>query len=304
MNQNEKLALAARIRQGMVVDPVIPDGFGQYPGRVERTEAVVPTSVGDSRLWILREKGKTGEGALPLYVNIHGGGFVRPHMERDHLFASMVTCEAGCVTLDLDYRLAPEYPYPAAVEECFEVVRWAVAHAGELGADPGRVMVGGHSSGGNIAAAVAMKAGQTREFAIRLLLLDYPPVDLCTDPADKPHEGDTVIDPERARAYNALYVDPEAAGEPYASPLLAPPEMLAGLPQTLVITAGQDTLRFEAEQFAARLAAAGVQVTMQRFLHSKHGFMTHCREEYEKGHELYLEMMRRSSGWRASGDGA
>ena len=77
MNQNEKLALAARIRQGMVVDPVIPDGFGQYPGRVERTEAVVPTSVGDSRLWILREKGKTGEGALPwrrLRPSPHGTG--------------------------------------------------------------------------------------------------------------------------------------------------------------------------------------------------------------------------------------
>lgn len=290
MTQEEKLALAARIRQGMVVDPVIPEGFERYPNRVERREIMVPTSVGDSRVYVLREKGRTG--VLPLYVNLHGGGFVRPHMDRDHLFASMVTCEAGCVTLDLDYRLAPEYPYPAAVDECYQVVCWAAAHAGELGADPERILLGGHSSGGTIAAALALKAGQTREVAIRLLLLDYPPMDLCTDPAVKPHEGDTVIDPERARAYNILYVDQERAGEPYASPLFATPEMLAGLPRTLVITAGQDTLRLEAEQFAGKLAAAGVRVTMQRFLHSKHGFMTHCREEYVEGHRLYLEMMK------------
>ena len=187
MTYEEKLQLAAEIRKGMVVDPVIPDGLETYLERVERREAWILTSQGDSHVYILKEKGR--KGILPLYVNIHGGGFVRPHMDRDILFASRITCEAKCVTLDLDYRLAPEYPYPAAINECYEIVQWAVRHAEELGIDPERVAVGGHSSGGTLAAALAIKANQTKEFRLCLQILDYPAMDMYTDPARKQTDG-------------------------------------------------------------------------------------------------------------------
>lgn len=291
MTQEEKIELAGKIREGMVVDPVVPDGFETYRKSVNQEERWIETETGRSHIYILREKERTG--VLPLYINIHGGGFVRPHMERDLLFSSRMTCETGCLTIDVDYRLAPEYPYPASVEECYAVVKWAFQNAEELGIDPKRIVVGGHSSGGTLTAALTLKANQTKEFAVRLQILDYPAMDMYTDPLDK--QQDTVIDPDRARAYNALYVENhEQAKEPYASPIFATGEMLQGLPETVVITAGNDTLRFEGEQYAARLAAAGVRVTVQRFLDSRHGFMTHCRDRYEDGHQLYIESMRRA----------
>lgn len=293
MTREEKLKLAEKIRQGMVVEPVVPDGFEQYLERVECCEKWIPVSAGTSHIYILREKGK--DQILPLYVNIHGGGFVRPHLDRDRLFASRITCETGCVTIDIDYRLAPEYPYPAAVYECYDVVKWAIAHAEELQIDPDRVVVGGHSSGGTLTAALALKANMTQEFQLKMQILDYPPMDMYTDPEVKQWQKDIVINPERARAYNALYVENhEQAREPLASPLFASQDMLRGLPETLIITAGEDSLRFEAEQYGQNLADAGVAVTVHRFEGCRHGFITHCQERYQEGHELYISMMRKA----------
>lgn len=291
MTFEEKVELAKGLRGKSVIELEIPEEFGRYREETECRERWIDTSAGETRIWVIGKKGRGDK--VPLYINIHGGGFVRPHMERDLIFTSRIVCETGCLGIDVDYKLAPEYPYPAAFQECYDVVKWAFEHAQELNIDRDRVIVGGHSSGGNLTAAVALKANETGDFRIRLQILDYPPLDLYTDPADKERDGKLVISPERARAYNALYVDDSGrAKEPYASPVFADAEMMRGLPEALVITAGEDSLKDEGERYALKLAAAGVKVTVQRFLGCRHGFMTHCTEEYEAGHRLYIDTIK------------
>jgi acetyl esterase len=126
-----------------------------------------------------------------------------------------------------------------------------------------------------------LQAKQKKEFDIALLILDYPPLDLLTDPADKPESDKTSIPPQRARDFNLLYVENEAnARHILASPVYASKEELSELPETLIYTAGHDNLRFEAEGFANQLIKAGVQVTVRRFQNSGHGFVIGCAGEY------------------------
>lgn len=292
MTQEEKLQLAEKVRSSSKVEPYTPVWYQDYRERVEVQETYIPTSEGDSHVYFIRQKGQNER--LPLYINIHGGGFVRYHYPRDIFFCSRMVCETNCMAIDVDYKLAPEYPYPTAFHECYDVVKWAADHAEELNIDPDRIVVGGHSSGATLTAALVLKANETKEFHIRMQLLDYPPMDVYTDPADKMVGGDAVISVERARAFNALYVDPERANEPYASPVFADKEMMTGLPETLVITAGKDMLRFEGKQYAEKLREAGVNVTVQEFANSNHGFTVNCADEYEEAQELYIAMLKRA----------
>jgi len=292
MTYEEKLKLAEAVRSSSSVEPFTPEVYVKSREKVDVEEVWIPTSEGDAHVYVIRQKGRTG--MVPLYINIHGGGFVRYHFPKDILFSSRLACEADCMVIDVDYKLAPEYPYPIAVNECYDIVKWAIEHAEELQIDPTRVVVGGHSSGATLTAALALKANQTKEFQIRMQILDYPPLDVYTDPADKKVPGDVIISAERARAFNALYVEPERANEPYASPVFATKEMLAGLPETLIITAGKDMLRFEADQYAEMLREAGVQVTAQEFTQSNHGFTVNCLEEYEDAQQLYIRMLNKA----------
>ena len=293
MTFKDKMDLAHELRSTDTLEMELPDGYEAYPEKTNRKEQWIETSAGETRIYVIRPKELQGES--PLYINIHGGGFVRPHLNRDILFTSKIACETGCTAIDVDYKLAPEYPYPAAFYECYDVVKWAFEHAKELQIDPSRVIVGGHSSGGNLTAALALKANETGEFRILLQILDYPPMDLYTDPMDKERDGIMVIPPERARAFNALYVDDRRkAMEPFASPVFATAEQLKGLPDALVITAGEDSLKLEAERYAASMIAAGVKVTAKRFVSSRHGFMAHCLDEYEEGHQLYIDAIKQA----------
>lgn len=292
MTREEKLQLAEKVRSSSKVEPRTPDCYLKCREQVEVQETQIPTSEGDCHVYFVRPKEQTE--ILPLYINIHGGGFVRYHYPRDVFFCSRMVCETNCMAIDVDYKLAPEYPYPIAFHECYDVVKWAVDHAEELKIDPNRIVVGGHSSGATLTAALVLKANATKEFHIRMQILDYPPMDVYTDPADKVVGGDAIISVERARAFNALYVDPERANEPYASPVFADKEMMIGLPETLVITAGKDMLRFEGNQYVEKLREAGVEVTAQEFANSNHGFTVNCADEYEEAQELYIAMLKKA----------
>lgn len=184
--------------------------------------------------------------------------------------------------------MAPEHPFPAGFNECYDVVKWAYEHAEELQIDKENVVIGGHSAGGNFAATIALMANQSKEFTVKAQIMDYAILDIATDPADKVTETD-VISAERARNFNQLYLENEKdAFNPFVSPVLATPEMLAGLPPALIITAGQECLCFEAERYAMMLVEAGVRVTVKRFLNSAHGFTINCNAEFEEADELMI----------------
>lgn len=143
-----------------------------------------------------------------------------------------------------------------------------------------------------MAVTVCMKAGETREFQPKGLIAEFFPTDLYTDPVLKTRiEGD--MPAETARIYNAFYCEGEAAKNPYVSPLFAEEEQLRGFPETLIMSAGLDSLCFEDEEFAMKLSRAGVPVTCKRFTKSHHGFTINRTDEWEESLSLIEKFMER-----------
>ena len=209
---------------------------------------------------------------LPLYVNIHGSGFTMGHAEMDDRFMPDIAREANVKILSIDYSLAPEAMFPVALNECYAVVRYAKEHAAELGIDPENIAVGGQSAGGNLSAAICLLEAEKRELGLKALILDYPPLDIHTDPYLKP-QPKKALRPGMCRLFDAAYAGTrEATKNPLISPYYATIDQVRSFPPTLVITAGQDSLAAETDAFKDKLIEAGVQVTFKRFEEARHGF--------------------------------
>lgn len=280
--EREELRAELERRRGDI-GQVKSEELAAFPA--EEREIMVPVSEGEARV-LVYEGGR--DSSRPLIINFHGGGFIAGRSARDELFCRRMACTFNALVLDVDYRLAPQHPYPAAVHECQEVARWAFEKCAELGYDRKKLVLIGHSSGGNLAAGICLK-GEVKPCC---LILDYPPMDLVTDPAEKTR---SVCDmsAERARDYNRKYVKPEQAAEPYASPVYAEEEQLQHFPDTLVITAGEDSLAGEGEAFALKLARSGVNVTARRFTESVHGFVINRMCEWKEATGLIEDFIGR-----------
>lgn len=202
-----------------------------------------------------------------LLVFFHGGGFVLGDLESHDGVCRDLAAGSGVAVLAVDYRLAPEHPYPAAVEDAWAAFTWARDHADELGADPGNLAVGGDSAGGNLSAVVALMARDER-VPVRLQLLVYPVTDLRHPYASFEENGDGYFLTKAAMEW----FEGHYAGEVTdwrASPLLAPDH--AGVAPAVVLTCEYDPLRDEGDEYAARLAVAGVPVTHRCFPGLTHG---------------------------------
>ena len=176
---------------------------------------------------------------------------------------------AGAIVVSVGYRLAPEAPFPAGLEDCLCATRWLAEHAGELGGDPRRLAVAGDSAGGNLAAVVARRL--RGEVDLRMQVLIYPVADAGCNTASYREFGERhgLTAASMQRFWN-LYLDGADGMAPDASPLRA--EDLAGLPPAYVLTAGFDVLRDEGEAYAEALREAGVPTTARRFDGAIHGF--------------------------------
>ena len=283
MEYEEKLERALRMRSRDLFGAVTPEELAAYPA--EQTELWVETYAGKVHIYQLTPENRPQNG--PMLLNFHGGGFIKGRQDKDRLFCSRLALEFGCLVWDVDYSLAPESVFPTAVEESLGVAEYVRAHAGELGIDPERIVLLGHSAGGNLACTVCMKGS----FRPAALIIEYCPMDLATDPAEKPRvESD--MPAGTAKLYNAFYCEPEAAKNPLVSPLFAPEEQLARFPDTLVLSAGLDSLCYEDEEFAMKLARAGVTVTSRRFRDSLHGFTLNRNGEWEAGCNLIETFIR------------
>jgi acetyl esterase/lipase len=211
----------------------------------------------------------------PLLVFFHGGGFVIGDLDTHDEPCRMLCRHAEVQVLSVDYRLAPEHPFPAGVRDALAAFRWAVAHAPELGADADRVAVGGDSAGGNLSAVIAQLAARDGGPAPALQLLIYPAVDLTEARAASGRlfaDGFYLTENDRrwcTRHY--LSMSEADATDPRASPALA--EDLSGLAPAIVITAGFDPLRDEGEAYAEALRKAGTRVVLDRAPELIHGFI-------------------------------
>ncbi len=292
MTRDEMKIRAEGIRSQNLGDE-FPASHHGYRAKAEVSEARVETREGAGRVFLVRPKAGLKK-TVPLYINIHGGGFVRQHTERDLLFCSMVAVELGCLVMDIDYKLAPEHPFPAPQQECYDLVKWAVGNALALGVDPTRVAVGGHSAGGNLAASVALMANVTKEFSLKLQIIDYACLDLASPPESKPRD-EYSMPLETMRLYDQMCITREIDWfNPFLSPLRAPAAMLEGLTPALIITAGRDCLRVDGEKYARLLEQAGVPVQYAHFAKSRHGFVVRGLDEWEAGSRRYLDALRQA----------
>jgi acetyl esterase len=210
----------------------------------------------------------------PLLVFYHGGGWTIGDLDSYDALCRLTCRDAGIHVLSIDYRLAPEHPAPAAVEDAYAAFRWAYDHAEDLGAAPGRVAVGGDSAGGNLAAVVCQLARDENAPAPVLQWLLYPRVDFTTQTRSMSLFARGFLLTKRdIDWFESQYLRGSGVdrADPRVSPLLA--ESLAGLAPALIAVAGFDPLRDEGESYAAALRAAGTAVDLRCMGSLTHGFV-------------------------------
>ena len=210
----------------------------------------------------------------PVHVHYHGGGWVLGNLVTHDADCREICVASGCIVIAVDYRLAPEHPFPAGLNDCYAVACWASSAETELNARPGPISVGGDSAGANLAAAVALMARDKAGPELAFQLLIYP----ITEPSmsslsyQENGEGYLLTKTMMNWFWDNYCPDQEQRQHPLVSPLLAPD--LADLPPALLITAEYDPLRDEGEAYAQRLAEAGVEVEMRRFDGFIHAFFS------------------------------
>jgi acetyl esterase/lipase len=215
-----------------------------------------------------------GDGPFPGVVFLHGGGWIIGSLDTHDNICRAISKRAGAVVVAVDYRLAPEHPYPAALEDSVDATRWVADCAAELGIDRRRLVVAGDSAGANMATVVAAKARDARQPAVALQVLVYPVTDLSA--FDTASHREFAEDHFLTGSLMEWFVDgymPRVADrtKPDASPAFIAD--LSGLPPALVITAECDPLRDEGEAYAKRLQDHGVPVTLTRYVGMIHPFL-------------------------------
>ena len=258
-----------------VEDRAIPGSDAQVPVRVYTPE---------------------GTGPFPVLSWFHGGGWVLGNLDTADATARYLAVEAGCVVVSVGYRLAPEAKFPVPLDDCFAATEWISQNAASISADTNKIAVGGDSAGGNLAAAVALRARDQRGPSLALQLLVYPVMARDFNTASYLQNGEGyMLTTDGMKWFWDHYLRNDAdASNPYAAP--AASKDLSGLPPALVITAEFDPLRDEGEAYAQRLKTAGVATTSSRYDGMLHGFFT-MSAVIDKGKEAISEA---SSALRAA----
>jgi len=239
---------------GTVKDMTVEGGAGPIAARLYRPQGV-PAST-----------------ALPGLVFFHGGGWVIGDLETHDVLCRQLTAGAGISVVNVDYRLAPEHKFPAALDDAWAATKWVAAHAAELGIDAGRLAVGGDSAGGNLAAVVALLARDAGAPPVALQVLIYPVCDVGAESKSYADFADGfMLTRDSMRWFIDHYLSAKRdAADWRVSPLRAP--SLAGLAPALVVTAGFDPLRDEGDAYARKLRDAGVRVDHLGYGGMIHGF--------------------------------
>jgi acetyl esterase/lipase len=237
--------------------------------RVEAVEVPAQTGAVPARFYV---PGGLPAGPPPLLVYFHGGGWVIGDLDTHDGVCRFLAAAAGTAVLSVDYRLAPEHPFPAAVEDAWAGYAWAVASSAALGVNPARIAVGGDSAGGNLAAVVSLLARAAGGQMPAMQLLIYPPTDSAGDlPSRQLFSDGYLLTKGDMDSFERHYLPPGSdATDPRVSILLAPD--LSGLPPAYVATAGFDPLRDEGEAYALRMREAGTRVALRRHPGLIHGF--------------------------------
>jgi len=254
--------MAARL----VSNPEPPELLSAEPLSIPAPHGAIP-----ARVYVPKNL-RNRSGLSPSLMFFHGGGWVIGNLETHDVVCRKLAHEGEMMVISVDYRLAPEHRFPAAVDDAITATKWIAANAERLAIDPARLVVGGDSAGGNLAAVVSLAA---REDGPRIAgqLLIYPSTDMSRrHPSHSEPETSVLLTHSVIGWFLNHYFGDADINDWRASPARA--KSLAGLPPAYVLTAGADPLRDEGDEYAARLKAAGVAVTYRHFPGQFHGFFT------------------------------
>lgn len=241
---------------------------GAAPDSATAEDRAIPTRAGSIKGRILMPKSGAPTSLVVFY---HGGGWVIGSIDDCDFIARFMIAKTNCATVLVDYRLAPEHPYPAPLEDCWDALLWSAQEAARLKVP---LVVAGDSAGGNLATVCAMMARDRHAPEIALQILMYPVCDCDTETESYRANGRGYVLTQADMSWfydHYLQNDRNKRADPLISPLRA--RELKGLPPALIMTAEYDVLRDEAEIYGKRLAAAGVKVWIKRYRGMTHGFM-------------------------------
>lgn len=253
-----------------VADPPAPEVGDTADVRIDGPHGELPLRV----YWPdtdAAEDADLGE-PLPVLLWLHGGGYALGDLETTDSICRVLTNAVGCQVVSVDYRLAPEHPFPAGANDCYAALEWLAEHAASIGGDPDRIAVGGGSAGGGLAAATALQArDRDGPNLVHQVLVCPMTTDDPTLPARRENATGYGLTTAELEWYYDMYTpDPVAAANPYAYPLKA--RSLADLPTATVVTAGFDPLRDDGRRYADRLSATDVPTTYREFEDVTHSF--------------------------------
>jgi acetyl esterase/lipase len=254
-----------------VLDDVQAAPIDKLP--VEDRWITVPADVGDVRVCIVTPPGVTG--TLPAILYMHGGGWVLGNAQTHDRLVRELAVGVGAAVVFVEYDRSPEAHYPVAIEQGYATAQWIMREGAANRLDPERLAVAGDSVGGGMTAALALMANERGDVRFVQQSMYYPVTDAAMDTGSYEQfaEGYFLAAKGMAWFWDAYLPDVDRRSEPYASPLRASDEQLAGLPPAFVIVDEADVLRDEGEAYAARLRAAGVGVTTVRYDGITHDFM-------------------------------
>ncbi|MBX3438352.1 MAG: alpha/beta hydrolase [Planctomycetaceae bacterium] len=275
-------------RVGGVMSDVVPTEAGDVPIR-----GFFPLRIDDV------DTQASADRFLPIVVYFHGGGWVLGSIDSHEAVCRRMANAAQSLVISVDYRLAPEHKFPAAVDDCLAVTQWAFERGATCGGDPARLFVCGDSAGGNLAAAVCLRARDEARPPVRGQILIYPITDHAFDrPSYHENAVGYQLTTDSMRWFWNQYLDaPSQGAHPWASPIQAVDH--TRLPPTLMVTAGYDPLRDEGIDYAARLSAAGVPVTHIHYPDMIHGFFRRL-DAFDRASEL----VRAIADWISTADDA
>ncbi|MDR2610073.1 MAG: alpha/beta hydrolase [Clostridiales Family XIII bacterium] len=213
-----------------------------------------------------------GKGPFPVVFYQHGGGFVSGDYATDEPVCRKMCADANVIVVSIQYRLSPEYPYPAAVHEVYDVIKWVVANAESFHVDPTKIAVTGNSAGATLAASACVLAAKKKDFTISYASLIYPPLDMSSDPVVK-CEGmnKSILNSEIMEMFDELYIpDSAQRKEITASPIFASPDCF---PRLSVFSAEYDPLSKEQWRFVQNFIAERKEILYKYYRDTDHGFL-------------------------------
>lgn len=253
-------------------------------------EIFVSTAFGNTHVFLVHENAQS-EGQRPVVINVHGGGWTAAHGERDLFFCRRLAIRLHALIVDIDYVLAPEYPYPAALEEIEALFDVLPERIEQWGGDKDNVVLCGQSAGGNLLGAVMQRKRFAPEFSPKAQVLCYLPTDNYNDH----FHGEELDARGMTTEYYGFFYNRsfEERKNSDVSLLFANDEDLRGLPPTDILTCRMDNLMEEGEAYAKKLKDAGIPTTLRRFEQSRHGFLVNLMDEWQDGEDYVVSLIEK-----------